>query len=321
MAKNIVSRLPPLNSLRAFEAAARHMSIKRAAEELHVTPAAVTHQVKSLEDAVRIKMFHRHNRALELTAAGEELYPVLHDAFASITLALRNTMSKNVGQLRLNTLPSFAQKWLAPRFIGFRELHPEINLQVTTSMSFVDFASEHVDAAIRIGKGNWPKLHATLLIEDDLFPVCAPHLLEEPPGKNNPEIVANYPMLTTIRRPDDWHLWLKEAGVSWINHQNQITHDNSALAQELAAHGMGFAITRGVFAQADIEAGRLVEPFPNRVKSGMGHYFVVPEAFANRPEIKALRSWLLSEMQRFRVATGRAEQVQSEGVSQRAHSS
>jgi len=309
MSNYSVTRLPPLNALRAFEAAARHMSIKLAAEELHVTPAAVTHQVKALEDALGVKMFHRHNRSLELTGAGAEIYPVLHEAFGAITLGLRNAVDRNSGQVTLNTLPSFAQKWLAPRLVRFREVHPEINLQITTSMSFVDFASEQVDAAIRIGDGNWPKLEATPLIEDDFFPVCAPSLLGAAPRTSDPAVLAHYPLMTTIRRRDDWRLWLQAAGMPEIDHRYQVTHDNSALALELAAHGMGFAMSRGVFALADIEAGRLVEPFNIRVPSGLAHYLVVPEAFSTRPEIKALKSWLLSEAQQIRAVSERLARI------------
>lgn len=297
MTNTPISRLPPLNALRAFEAAARHLSMKKAAEELHVTPAAVTHQVKALEDAIGVKLFHRKNRSLELTGPGREIQPVLHDAFAAITIALRNATWEKSSRITLNLLPSFAQKWLAPRLPRFRALHPSINLQITTSMAFVDFASEEVDAAVRIGTGSWPRLKADLLIEDEFYPVCAPHLLEGREDADDPAILAEFPLLTTIRRPDDWELWLKAAGVEGVSAHRQITHDNSALALEMAAHGLGFAMTRGVFATNDLESGRLIEPFQTRVRSGLGYYFVVPEAFASRPEIRIVRDWLIAEAQ------------------------
>lgn len=290
-----ISNLPPLKSLRAFEAAARHMSMKRASEEMHVTPAAITHQVKALEDFIGIKLFRRHNRVLELTATGEQLYPVLHAAFVSISTGLRNATWEKSNHVTLSLLPSFAQKWLAPRLVRFRKLHPQITIQVTTSMADVDFASEAVDAAVRIGTGNWPDLKVDLLLDDEFFPVCSPLLLEGIDDPSDPEILADQSLLTTMRRPDDWRLWLDAAGVGSVNPQRQVLHENSALALEMAVYGLGFAITREVFAMSDIEAGRLVAPFKTRVRSGMGYYFVTPKAFAARAEIKIVRDWLLAE--------------------------
>lgn len=269
--------------------------MKKAAEEISVTPAAITHQVKALEEFLGIKLFRRRNRTLELTKTGQEIYPVLHEAFVSVSTALRNATWEKSSRVTLSLLPSFAQKWLAPKLIRFRAQHPEITIQITTSMAPVDFATEPVDAAIRVGQGRWPNLKSQLLIEDEFFPVCSPQLLDDVPDPTDPQILARYPLLTTVRRPDDWRIWLEAAGVTNVNPRRQFVHENSALALEMAVYGLGFAITRQVFAMHDIEKGRLVAPFSTKVKSGMGYYFVVPEAFANRPEIRAVRDWLVSE--------------------------
>ena len=295
MSDSPISRLPSLNSLRAFEAAARHLSMKKAAQEMHVTPAAVTHQVKALETALGIKLFRRANRSLELTQSGKEIYPVLHEAFAAIASAFSDLNWRKQGSVTLSLLPSFAQKWLAPRLPRFRATHPDITIQISTSMANVDFATADVDAAVRIGDGEWPRLRADLLLEDEFFPVCAPQLLEDVRDPADPATLARYPLLTTMRRPDDWRLWLEAAGVRGVNPQRQVMHENSALALEMAVHGLGFAITRKVFAMSDIETGRLVAPFATKVKSGLGFYFVCPEALAGRPEIRSVRNWLLTE--------------------------
>src|ERR687893_2087202 len=209
----MLRRLPPLNALKAFEAAARHESFTRAAEELCVTQGAVSHQVKALETELGLKLFTRERQRLIITEQGREYLAVLRDAFDRIALGTeRLKQRQSSGVLTVSTSPDFAAKWLVNRLGRFSEAHPEIDLRISATMHHVDFAREDVDVAVRHGDGNWPGLDAVRLSPEQLFAVCSPKLLSGPRSIQEPADILKHPLLHIDDRKD-WARWLEAAGL------------------------------------------------------------------------------------------------------------
>src|SRR5690554_6823983 len=189
-------RLPPLNALRAFEVAARHLSFTKAADELCVTQAAVSHQIKALEELLGVRLFRRYNRRLELTRAGQGYLPPLRDAFDMMAVATRRLRPDNEsGQLKVSTLQSFATKWLIPRLAGFHQRHPDIDPMISTSQRLIDLEAEDVDIAVRVGRGIYPGLHTVPLMDDVAFPVCSPRILDGPKPLRQPADLIHHVLL------------------------------------------------------------------------------------------------------------------------------
>jgi LysR family transcriptional regulator, glycine cleavage system transcriptional activator len=294
-------RLPPLNSLRAFEAAARHLSFARAADELHVTPAAVSHHVKALEEHLGAKLFRRLNRAVLLTDAGQACVADLSEAFDRMAAALERLRARGAGgPLTVSTSPALAAKWLVPRLERFQELHPEIDVRVSAAMRLVDFAREDVDVAIRYGTGAYPGLRVELLLTNEVVPVCAPALLEEPPRLRTPEDLRHHTLLHDDTRTSDgaypnWAMWLRAAGLEDVDPTRGTRFDYPGLVLEAAAAGDGVALALSTVAAADLASGRLVKPFAVVVPTPFAYYVVCPEATAEGPKVAAFRAWLHAE--------------------------
>jgi DNA-binding transcriptional LysR family regulator len=289
-------RLPPLHALRAFEAAARHLSFKSAAAELHVTPAAVSHQIKALEDELGIKLFHRMTREIRLTEEGHALAPGLRDAFDRMTSAVeRVTQAPTRAVLSISTLTTFAMLWLVPRMPRFQVRHPEVEVRVSTSQKTVDFTREDFDAAIRLGRGNWQGLAQHKLFDDRLTPLCSPELARR---LRKPADLAELPLLDTDPDPE-WHFWFLAAGLERIAIKRGPSFDSTRISLEAAANGIGVAIGDPLFAAELISSGRLVQPFPLVATTGKAFWFVYPQPFAARPKIGAFRDWLVEESRRF----------------------
>jgi LysR family glycine cleavage system transcriptional activator len=288
-------RLPPLNALRVFEAAARHLSFTRAAEELNVTQAAVSHQIKGLEARLGLKLFHRLNRALLLTDQGQAYFPPVRDALDTLAQATeRLGATDTAGRLTVSTLVSFAANWLVPRLGRYRALHPEIDVRITTSDFLVEFAREDVDLAIRYGGGDWRGLDAARLMTEEVFPVCSPGLLDRGPPLRDPSDLRHYTLLHDEMR-EDWRMWLMAAGATDIDATRGPSFSNSNLVVQAAIAGEGVALGRSVLVADDLDAGRLVRPFEMSLPGEFAYYVVCPEATAGRPKIEAFRDWLLDE--------------------------
>jgi LysR family transcriptional regulator, glycine cleavage system transcriptional activator len=300
----VARRLPPLNSLRAFEAAARHLSFARAAEELHVTPAAISHQIKALEDHLGVKLFRRINRAVLLTEAGQACVAGLSDAFDRMAAALERLRAQECsGSLTVSLPPALAAKWLVPRLEGFQELYPEIDVRVSAAMRLVDFSREDVDVAIRYGTGTYPGLLAELLLTNEVVPVCAPPLLEGPHRLRAPEDIRHCTLLhddtpTSDGAYPNWAMWLRAAGLEDVDPSRGPRFDYSGLVLEAAAAGRGVALALSTVVAADIAAGRLVTPFAVAVPTPFAYYVVCPQATAGRPKVAAFRRWLRAEAER-----------------------
>jgi len=209
--------LPPLNGLRAFEAAARHMSFTDAAEELSVTQAAISHQVRGLEQRLGLKLFVRRNRSLLLSEAGQAYLPSVRAAFDQLNEATEKLLQKDRGgHLTVTTTASFATKWLVPRLGGFQRANPEIDVRISTGTGLIDFSREDVDIGIRYGRGQWPGLVADRLVGEDVMPVCAPSLLKGPNPLRKPADLKRFTLLHIGSFPDDWQVWLTAAGIKGI---------------------------------------------------------------------------------------------------------
>jgi LysR family glycine cleavage system transcriptional activator len=280
--------LPSLNAMRAFEAAARHLSFTRAAEELHVSQGAVSHHVKTLEDQLETKLFDRRPGGLALTEAGEAYLPVLRDAFdrlAQGTADLRQRRASNI--LTVSVSPNFASRWLVHRLGDFAAAHPDIDLRLSATMEHIDFAVGDLDVAVRHGDGNWPGLAVTPLIREEVFPVLSPALLERGGPLNEPDLSSR-----------GWKEWLAMAGARHVNAEKGPYINLTSVALDAAATGQGVALARRALATQDLLAGRLIRPFAQALTSDRGYFIVCPEAFADRPKIVRFREWLLAEAER-----------------------
>jgi LysR family glycine cleavage system transcriptional activator len=287
--------LPPLNALRAFEAAGRHLSFTRAAAELNVTQAAVSHHIKALEERLGISLFRRLNRNLLLTDAGQAYLPQVRDTFDALARATERLMAKDrVGALTASVLPSFAAKWLVPRLGRFREQHPAIDVRLSTDHHMTDFGRENVDVAIRYGQGNYPGLESVRLMTEDIFPVCSPLLVTGDPPLRTPDDLRHHTLLHDDFRVD-WRLWLLAAGVTDIDPTRGPTFTDSSMVVQAAVEGQGVALARSVLAANDLAAGRLVRPFDVSLPARWAYYLVYPQASRDNPKIVAFREWLLAE--------------------------
>lgn len=287
--------LPPLNGLRAFEAAARHMSFTDAAGELSVTQAAISHQVRGLEQRLGLKLFVRRNRSLLLSEAGQAYLPSVRAAFDQLNEATERLLQKDRGgHLTVTTTASFAMKWLVPRLGGFQRANTEIDVRISTGTGLVDFSREDVDIGIRYGRGQWPNLMAERLVAEDVMPVCAPSLLKGPNGLKKPADLKRFTLLHIGNFPDDWQVWLTAAGVKGVDASRGVTFDFALAGYQAAMDGLGVALGRNPLVEPDLKAGRLVVPFEFKRSSDFAYYLVYPPEAIRRRKIKAFRDWVVS---------------------------
>ena len=297
-------RLPSLGALRAFEAAARHLSFTKAGEELYVTQAAVSHHVKALEEELGLPLFRRFNRRLALTHAGQEYLPPLRDAFDLMLAATQRVRTGGQsGQLKISTLSSFATKWLIPRLPRFRKLQPDIDPMISTSYDLVDFRSEDFDISIRLGRGNYPELHVVHLMDDRAFPVCSPRLTRGARALREPADLKHHVLLhdSAVSQDSDapnWRNWLKTARVSDVALDRGQAYSDTALTLQAAIAGNGVALGRRSLVIDDIRAGLLIQPFGPQMRTRFSWYLVCSPDSAGQQKIRAFREWLQSEIAR-----------------------
>src|SRR5271167_1901311 len=293
--------LPPLSALRAFEAAARHMSFSKAANELHVTPAAISHQIHALEQDLGVKLFHRLNRSIELTASARVLLPGLTEAFAGIQSSVRRLRAHNdTGTLTVTASPSFAAKWLVLRLHRFQELCFEVDVRISATDDVVDLTKGDFDIAIRYGTGNYPGLDVELLFTNEVFPACSPQLLTTGPPLQSPDDLPLHNLIydqAVERDPlvPTWPMWLKAAGVKDVVPTAGLSFNNMSLALDAAIAGHGVVLAYSTIAAADIAAGRLVRLFSLALPDQFAYYIVTAPGALERPKIRAFRDWLRQE--------------------------
>ncbi|MHA6263374.1 transcriptional regulator GcvA [Arenibacterium sp. CAU 1754] len=290
--------LPPLTALRAFDAAARHMSFAKAAEELSVTPAALSFQVKSLEEHLGQPLFRRLNRAVELTEAGRVLAPGVEDGFQTLTSAWRAVRRmQDDTTLTVTAGPAFTAKWMAPRLFEFARAHPEIELRFSASLRMMDFDRDEVDVAIRFGYGPDPDLYALPLAQEWLTPVMTPDMAEKYP---TPESLKDAPLIfdesvAFLDPPCDWPTWFRAVGVDYTpTHGAHFSQADHAVDATLA--GAGITLGRRALVIKDLHEKRLVAPYGVAIQTKAHFRFLCPKGPENRPHIKAFREWILAEI-------------------------
>ena len=287
-------RLPSLNAVKAFEAAARSKSFTRAAEELFVTPGAVSQQVKALETELGLKLFNRERQRLVITEAGREYLAVVRDALDQIALGTeRLTQRQRSGVLTVSVSPDFAAKWLVNRLARFSEAHPEIDLRVAANDQRVDFAREDVDLAVRHGDGRWPELEVRRLCAEQLFPVCSPKLIRRRNRVMSASDLLKFPLL----RLDDWTSWgrwFEAAGVNTQAIPGPVLNRASMLI-DAAIDGQGIALARTALAASDIIHGRLVRPVDVSLAMANTYWIICPKVTASTAKVAGFRQWLLAE--------------------------
>lgn len=294
----MASDLPPLNPLRAFICAARHLNMRRAASEMNVTPAAVSRQVKVLETHLGLKLFRRSSNALSLTAAGEQYAGEVAshlDAIAGATRRITGRVDKDVLKIRAYT--TFAMKWLIPRLHRFHDLYPGVEVQLTTSLEAIDFDREDIDGAIRLADAEHPGLMADRLVENELVPVCSPALVAAM-ALREPGDLARVPLLHSLARADDWRLWSQAAGIDPAITAIGPKFQSSALSYEAAALGQGVAIAQKVLVSRELANGTLAVPFgPAFDRGAFTYYLMFPRMRLRKPAFRNFRRWLLAEAQ------------------------
>jgi len=310
-------RLPPLNALRAFEVAARHLSFKLAADELSVTPTAISHQIRSLEQDLGVPLFRRLTRALELTPEGEAMLPKLREAMAAIAASVEAVRAlRPVSRLSVVAPPSFASRWLVPRLQRFGQLQPQVELHLASATKAIDGAeagglgidpaSARGDAAqlwIRFGSGRYPGYRSELLLEPEYTAVCSPALLRAkvplclPSDLQRHQLIHDDTVPDTRERPT-WAEWLQAAGVGGLQSDTGLHFSDSGLAIAAALDGVGIALVSKPLVAAEVAAGRLVVPFDVSLRRSFAYYIVTPDGTGGLPPVEAFRAWLLAEARR-----------------------
>jgi LysR family transcriptional regulator, glycine cleavage system transcriptional activator len=286
-----------LNGLRAFESAARHLNLRAAAEELNVTPSAVSHQIRGVEAVLGVPLFHRANKRLTLTDDGRSLAPGLSEGFGRIANAVASLRdNQDQGVLTVSMVSTFAMRWFMPRLTRFQNKYPDIEIRISTTMRPVDFEREDIDAAIRNGAGDWPGVRCDHLFDVESVPVCSPDLLLMSAGINQPEDLQNNILLHSAARSGEWAQWFEHCNVPFEKAARELTFETTNFSLAAAIKGLGVAIADRHIVEEDVESGRLVIPFEQPMRLPEAYFLVCPERHAMKPKMAHFRNWLLSEI-------------------------
>lgn len=296
-------RLPPLSSLRAFEVVARHETFRAAAEELHVTPAAVIQQVKALETFVGRKLLRRHGRGYSLTPDGAAGLEALRNGFEQLSTAVDAMSSGGHRILTVSAVPSLSAEWLVPRLHRFREQHPDIDVLLHPAVELVDLEHSRADLGVRYGTGSYPGVVAERLFDDEIFPVYSPRMLGGRRALKHPSDLRGQPLIHTDWTPEaghwpGWSDWLRAAGVTGVNVNKGLRFSDGALAIQAAISGQGVALGSRALALDHLAAGRLVRPFELSLVTDFAYYIACAKTRAEEPDLAAFRRWIISEAQR-----------------------
>jgi LysR family glycine cleavage system transcriptional activator len=287
--------LPPLNALPSFEAAARHLSFSRAADELRVTHGAVSRAVRNLEDRLGVQLMIRATRSMRLTPIGASYAAEVRDVLEHLAAATSAATEQSSGIVSVSTIDSFAARWLMPRLSRFRRAHGDIDVRVAMSERLTDFVSGGIDIAIRCGGGQYSGLSSELLMKEDHFPVCSPELLKGRYPLCTPDDLARHTLLHDVFTVD-WAIWLHSAGIDDVDPHRGPTFLSSDHAIQAAVRGEGVVLGRSALVADDLAAGRLVRPFELSLPAGFAYYVVYPPRALQRPNVKEFRDWLMAEI-------------------------
>ncbi len=289
-------RLPPLNALKAFEASARNLSFTKAAEELFVTQAAISHQIKLLEEYLSIKLFMRRNRALLLTEEGQSYFLDIKDIFVNLHEATERLLNRGAkGSVTIAVTPSFAIQWLVPRLSDFSAQEPDIDIRIKAQDQDENSLTDDVDVAIYYGKGQWQGIHAEKLHTEYLVPVCSPLLLAQNGGLSSLSDLAKFTLLHDSNRKN-WKDYATSMALTNVNVNQGPIFSHSSMVLQAAIHGQGIALAHSVLAQPDIDSGRLVVPFGEALVSERAYYIVCRDLQVDSPKIQIFREWLLKKV-------------------------
>lgn len=292
----MTKRLPPLLALEAFDAAARSLSFKAAAAELNLTPSAISHRVKQLEQYLGLSLFRRLNREIRLTEAGEDYYNTVRRAFDQVAqVSLRVGRAVQSEELRLSSVPHFAASWIIPNLEELLNRRPGLRVYVESSIRNADFARDAVDAAVRYGAGNWTGLHVTKLTDLSVAPVCTPDLLKR---LRKPSDLRDVTLIHFSQFPHSWSEWLQAAGLPHFEPKHEVYFDSVSQAIDAAESGLGIALGVAPLIGPRLATGRLVMPFGPLMPLQHAYWLACRKADASKPAIQALRDWLLQLMQR-----------------------
>lgn len=287
-------RLPPLNTLRLFEASGRHLSFKLAAEELNLTPSAVSHGIASLEDWLGVQLFIRGHRSLMLSAAGLAYLPRIREVLQQLAGATEALPGRRASRrLAVSVAPTFGLRWLIPGLPRFNARHPGIEVTIDTSRRQVDFPRDGIDAAVRMGRGEWQDLYSLCLAGEDLVPVCSPEMARRITSAADLEAQT---LLHVVNISEDWAAWAELAGVEGLNLERGLKVDTIHMAFEAAAQGVGVAMGRLPLAAPDLAAGRLVPVLGPPLRCRTGYWLVAGRDSLSRPEVAAFRDWMREEL-------------------------
>ncbi len=293
----VIRRLPPLNALRAFEAAARCLSFNQAAEELCVTPSAISHQVKSLEQYLEIPLFHRNRRRVELTAAGEKYLLTIEQALDEIDAATRRLMANpNAGAVTLSVAPAFLTRWLMPRLGSFQEQYPDVELRLSASNQDVDFNQSDIDMAVLFGLNDWEAVESVFLMGMSVVPVCSPALLARSKPLQSPEDLKAFTLIHVSTRMEEWRNWLRSVEVDYKGFEKDLRFSSTSLATGAAREGLGVALADRYLVAKELQRGELVIPFDISLKTQSAFYLVSPSNRSFNYSMSAFRDWMLSEL-------------------------
>lgn len=299
-------KLPPLHSLKAFEATARHLSFTKAAEELNVTPGAVSQQVKALEEYLSLKLFKRRNRMILLTEEAQICLPYLSDGLDKLAQGIDAIHAHESDKpLTITLSPTFASRWLMPRLNSFHQCHPEISVRFDATNNLVDLVNEDIDLGIRFGTGDYSGLDADFLFTLEVFPVCSPELLAKGPPLETPQDLKHYTLLHGENYSYDknfvqvdWDMWFATVGVKGMDTSNGLYFTQHTLAVEAAIQGQGVALVGSAIHSLDLKEGHLVKLFESAIPLGFSYYLVCSKAKSKQPRIQAFREWLLKEVKK-----------------------
>jgi len=303
MASSLIDRFPGLRSMRAFAAAGRLMSFSKAAEELGVTPAAISHQIKEIEDLLGVAVFVRTSRSMALTREGEILLTACSESLEMMSRAIKRLKRlENKNQLKVSASPSFAAKWLVPRLDEFLAIAPGADVRIDVTNVTIDFEREDIDIAIRFGNGNYPGLDSILLFHDSVFPVCSPSIITKENPLKTPRDLLKHKIIHLDWEGHggtwpNWKMWMTAAGINDFDDKSGLHFAQTSFAVQAAIDGMGVALGDSSLVADDLEAGRLVKPFELALRAPpqFAYYVVFPQNQAPNPLVTLFRDWVLKE--------------------------
>jgi len=290
------NNIPPLRALKAFESSARHLSFTKAAEELFVTQAAISLQIKSLEDKTGVKLFKRFNRALQLTTEGQVYLLSITESLEQLEKVSRQLVNRNAkGMLNISLLPSFATKWMAKRIWKFQDKFPDIEVSISAFESLADFNKENINVAIKYGRGNWPNVYSELLLEERVYPICNKKVYKNLGLNPDPSILFKYKLLHDDYSSEDWDMWFKKANIELTSPIKGTRYSHSVMMLETVDNSNSFALGRTPLVIDDLVRKLLYAPFNISIPSEYAYYFVCAKGLENSPRIKEFKDWVFNE--------------------------